>query len=401
MNQKRVHLIDGMRGLSLFGILLANLLIFQYGMWGKEELHLSGINEGAFHFTKVFIEGSFMPIFTFLFGYSMVKMAEGLRQRDLKVKRYFARRFLLLAVIGWAHGTFLWEGDILFFYGLMGFFLLLFVNRKSKTILVWAILLTVLTTSFMLIGAGFSGEGTSEEEFMTSAEYIDKTNDVYANGTYSEIKHHRNTADPFEEMPEALVLVMVVLAPIATAPLFLFGMYAARINMFANPVQEEKRYRIGTIILVPIGIAMKAIFEFGPSNGWTDFLIGAGAPLLAVGYIFAFAWLYTKCTESVAMRAFESVGKLSLTNYMMQTVICTTVFYGYGLGLFGKLGTAGGLLLGLSVFALQCAASYFYLKRFRRGPLEFILRVWTNFSWNGQVKPKKAKKKREAEAHAL
>lgn len=401
MNQKRVHLIDGMRGLSLFGILLANLLIFQYGMWGKEELDLTGINQGAHFFTKVFIEGSFMPIFTFLFGYSMIKMAEGLRQRDLKVKRYFLRRFLLLAVIGWAHGTFLWEGDILLFYGLMGFFLLLFVNRKTKTILVWAILLTVLTTSFMLIGAGFSGKSAPEEEFMASPAYIKKTNDVYANGTYSEIKHHRNNTDPFENMPDALVLVMLVLAPITTAPLFLFGMYAARRNFFSNPVQEEKLYRIGTVLLVPIGIAMKAIFEFAPSTGWTDFLIGAGAPLLAVGYIFAFAWLYTKFNESVAMRAFESVGKLSLTNYMMQTVICTTVFYGYGLGLFGKLGTAGGLLLGLGVFVLQCTASSFYLKRFHRGPLEFLLRMWTNFSWNGKVKPKKAKRKRETEAHAL
>ncbi len=136
--QNRIHIIDGLRGFSLFGILMANLLIFQYGIWGKDEIELYAISvfdTGIYKLVKILIESSFMPIFTFLFGFSMIKMKESLEAKGLGTKRYFARRFLLLLVLGTLHSEFLWEGDILGFYGMMGFFLLLFMNRKPKTLL--------------------------------------------------------------------------------------------------------------------------------------------------------------------------------------------------------------------------------------------------------------------------
>lgn len=389
MKQQRVHLIDGMRGLSLFGILLANLLIFQFGIWRTADLPLSPVDNGAYSFVKIFIEGSFMPIFTFLFGYSIVKMAESLQQKGLHVKRYFARRFIFLLLLGILHGTFLWEGDILAFYGMFGFFLLFFINRKTKTILIWGLMLFVLTNAIMLIGAGFNDGTEPTDEFEAPASYLEKMNEVYATGTYAEIYHFRNNEDPMGDMPGALVFVLVVLSPVIMAPLFLFGMYAARVRFFTNPLKEVMWYRIGTWVLLPLGLAMKGIGELAPVNGWTDFLIGSGAPLLAIGYICAFAYLYTRVSGSIFMRAFESVGKLSLTNYIMQTVICTTIFYGYGLGLFGSFGVVNGILLGLFIFLIQCVGSIVYLRYFTRGPLELLLRIWTNFSWNGRVKPKR------------
>ncbi|WOV87428.1 DUF418 domain-containing protein [Sporosarcina oncorhynchi] len=389
MKQQRVHLIDGMRGLSLFGILLANLLIFQFGIWGKDDLTLSPVDNGAYTFVKIFIEGSFMPIFTFLFGYSIVKMAESLKEKDLMVKRYFVRRFLFLILLGVLHGTFLWEGDILTFYGIFGFFLLLFINRKTKTILIWGLMMFVFTNAILLIGAGFASGVKSTDEFSASASYLEKANEIYATGTYTEIYQFRNNEDPLSDLPIALVFVIFTLSPIIMAPLFLFGMYAARVRLFTNPRDEGTSYLKATWILLPLGILMKGVGELAPINGWTDFLIGAGAPLLALGYISAFAYLYTKIANSIFMRAFESVGKLSLTNYIMQTVICTTIFYGYGLGLFGKLGVLNGIGLGTLIFVVQCIFSTIYLRYVPRGPLEFILRIWTNFSWNGHTKKKR------------
>ncbi|MGG2055505.1 hypothetical protein ABFY48_14010 [Lysinibacillus pakistanensis] len=87
MTTNRVTFIDTMRGFSLFGILMANLLIFQFGMYGKDELqHLSTIDNGALYFVKIFIEGSFMPIFTILFGFSLIKMIESIRKRKNKCR---------------------------------------------------------------------------------------------------------------------------------------------------------------------------------------------------------------------------------------------------------------------------------------------------------------------------
>jgi len=101
MNQ-RVSVIDGLRGVSLLGILIANMLIFQYGMFGKDRIEnfpLSSADHIAYVWTKIFIENSFFPIFMFLFGYSIIKLKEQLEKNDKKVKPYFVRRFFLLMII--------------------------------------------------------------------------------------------------------------------------------------------------------------------------------------------------------------------------------------------------------------------------------------------------------------
>ncbi|WP_369802668.1 DUF418 domain-containing protein [Psychrobacillus sp. OK032] len=390
---ERVRLIDGLRGFSLFGILLANMLIFQYGMFGKDEISyfsLSDLDTGAYQFIKIVVEGSFMPIFTFLFGYSLIKLVESLRKKDVRVRWHLVRRFILLIIIGILHGTFLWEGDILAFYGFMGFFLLIFINRKVKTLIIWGAILFLLTSA---MNYGVLEETKEQEEKLST--YITKTNDIYTNGTYSDISHHRNNEMPpiFEDENEFLLIFVIILAPFVTAPLFLFGMAAAKANLFTRPSLERKWYKIG-VWLLPIGLALKGASVFLRENAWSGMLLNVGAQLLSVGYISLFALLFIAFAHSKVFLAFQSVGKLSLTNYIMQSVICTTIFYGYGLGLFGDLGMLNSIILGLVIFALQCLCSSLYLKKIRRGPLEIILRIGTNFSWNGAVRKRKTRLKK-------
>ncbi|WP_309484832.1 DUF418 domain-containing protein [Bacillus aquiflavi] len=111
-----------------------------------------------------------------------------------------------------------------------------------------------------------------------------------------------------------------------------------------------------------------------------------GASLLALGYIFAFASLYRDTKNRRFLSWFESIGRLSLTNYLMQTILCTMIFYGYGFGLFGKLGVIAGFFLAIFIFAIQVAGSTLYLKYFRMGPFEKILRMWTYLSLKGKPK---------------
>lgn len=388
---ERVRLIDGLRGFSLFGILLANMLIFQYGMFGKDEISyfsLSDLDTGANKFIKVVVEGSFMPIFTFLFGYSLIKLVESLRKKEVRVRWHLVRRFIFLIIIGILHGTFLWEGDILAFYGFMGFFLLMFINRKKKTLVIWGIVLFVLTSA---MGYGVLEETKEEVENLSS--YIFKTNDVYTNGTYTEIMDHRNNEMPPIYGDELVLFFILIFSPILTAPLFLFGMAAAKANLFTRPSLEQKRYKIGTILL-PMGLVLKGVSILLQENAWSGILLNVGAQFLSIGYISLFALLFVSFAHSKVFLAFESVGKLSLTNYIMQSVICTTIFYGYGLGLFGNLGMLNSIILGLLIFLLQCICSSLYLKKIRRGPLELLLRIGTNFSWNGTVRKRKTKYKK-------
>lgn len=387
IKKQRVHVIDAIRGFSLLGILMANMLIFQYGIMGKDELHLFSIStaDNAAHiFMKIAIEGSFMPIFTFLFGYSLIKMNESLVRKGLKPKRHLARRFIVLIIFGALHGMLLWEGDILLSYGITGFFLLLFVNRKKKTIFIWGITLLLLTS---LIGFGMN-QPVEVEEKNRIAEYVNDTIAVYGNGTYGEIKYHRNNVDPIE-MPEYVYLILFFLMPVITAPLFLLGMYAAKNAEFQEINDRRKRYVITGTILTVLGLMMKSAIYWLPSISWVGIIGALGANILSLGYICLFTYLYSFTNKSFIIKAFESVGKLSLTNYLMQTIICTTIFYGYGFGFFGKMGVLSGILLSFVIYSCQLIISYYYLKSFKIGPFEKIMRVCTYLRLNEREKKKK------------
>ncbi|WP_409346255.1 DUF418 domain-containing protein [Paenibacillus sp. MBLB4367] len=386
----RSRMIDGLRGFSLLGILMANMLIFQYGIWGKDELELYSptLTDTFVHkLVKVLIEGSFMPIFTFMFGYGMMKMKESLESKGLKPKRYLSRRFLLLLAIGLLHSHFLWEGDILGFYGMMGFFLLLFVNRKPKTLLVWGTLLLCL---FGLLGLApeDAADPASIEAQARMEAYVKQTISVYGTGTYEEIMHHRESEDPLGE-DSILIVAVLLIAPFMTAPLFLFGMYAARKRWFDQLENERTSYLVKMLLFLPAGIVLKTLKHLFPGYWWSGAGELLGGNLLALGYIFAFAWLCSRVKSTVWLPRFEAVGKLSLTNYLIQSVICTTLFYGYGFGWFGKLGVLAGCGAALAVYVIQLLASPLYLTRFRSGPLERLLRMWTYFSFTG--KPKRPK----------
>ncbi len=379
----RIHAIDGIRGFSLFGILLANMLIFQYGLWGKDEIHifeLSRVDQYTYTFTKIFIEGSFMPIFTFLFGYSMIMMKNSLERKNLRVKWHLFRRMIMLIVIGLLHSIYFWEGDILFLYGAMGILLLMFVNRKPKTILIWGVSL------FLLFGIGsFFGEEELQQADMDFTDaYIEKTTEIYSSGTYAEIKDYRNNneEDPLsKELGESKMVFLVLLTPLVIAPMFLFGMYAAKRKMFFRPHKEKRFYWIGFILCLPVGLLLNIIGYFYSDNNWAMGFAMIGEILLAFGYIFLVALLYCRKSKFRILTYLESIGKLSLTNYIMQTVICTTIFYGYGFALFGRAGVTDGILLGIVVFALQIYFSTIYLNHFRYGPLEKITRSFTYLSF--------------------
>ncbi|WP_077620729.1 DUF418 domain-containing protein [Bacillus sinesaloumensis] len=378
--KKRVRLIDGLRGFSLIGILIANMLIFQFGMFGKDQMETYkalATDQASYIWIKVFIEGSFMPIFMFLFGYSMIKLSDKLQRSGKKVKRHLVRRFIILITFGLLHSFFVWEGDILFSYGLIGLFMIVFVKRKKKTILIWTISLFALFTSLGVIGA------TEEvEEPPNLHSYIQKEYDAYSNGGYWEAYDFRNSGEDPYGYPGYVYLIMLILMPLMVCPMFLFGMYTAKSGWFTHPSEEKGRYLTFVWIFLPIGLVLKTLPYLFPAYSWTESIYTIGAPLLSIGYIFLFAYFYTKEAFTL-LTLFENVGRLSMTNYLTQSVICTIIFYGYGFGLFGELGVLNGILLGIVIYLAQILSSHYYLKIWKVGPFEKIMRVGTYLKWTG------------------
>ncbi|WP_242270514.1 DUF418 domain-containing protein [Bacillus cereus group sp. BfR-BA-01425] len=305
MQKERIRIIDALRGFSLLGILLANVVIYSYGVLDTPKDQVKKI-------IMILTEGSFMPIFTFLFGYSLIKLVDSLKRRNKHVRWHLTRRFAMLILLGTLHAT-LWQGDVLLTYGIIGFLLLFIIEKKPRTLIIIGIslfLLSVITNS-------------------------------------------------------------------QTMPLFLFGMAAAKKNVFVCLEQEFVWYKRG-LILIPIALIMKYIGIMHFENKLSLFVLNIGSLLLAIGYIAAFSLIFMYFSKMKIFKWFENVGKTSLTNYIMQTVIFVC---GYHIGLFKNLDSISLIFVAFIIYSIQCFISSLYLKKFKYGPLEKLLRKWTYWSW--------------------
>lgn len=378
--KKRIDVIDSLRGFSLLGILIANMLYFQYGTITKEEIAPSTWwDQAAFYFTKIAVEASVYPIFGFLFGYGIILFARSLEKRELSARGPLWRRAIGLIVLGALHIALVWDGDILLTYGAaLMFILLFFLKRQVKTWLIWSGILAGITLPVML----FKGSLMA-----LLAKETDKAAAVFSSGTYLEVVQYRiGIAD---ESISLLLLVIsltigfilvAVLAFFAVGSFILLGMAAAKVDLF-NDIEQKQRTLKRVAWLVPVGLLCKVFFVWEHPLG--TFIYSVGTYALALGYIALFSLLFIKLKNHPLMHSFASVGRLSLSNYLLQSIICTTIFYGYGFGYFGKLGVALGFVLALAIYSLQLVGSHFYRQRFSLGPVEWLLR---KFVYLGKAK---------------
>nr|WP_284905903.1 DUF418 domain-containing protein [Bacillus sp. lyk4-R2A-2] len=367
----RVELIDSLRGFSLLGILIVNMLNFQYD-YDFEKMFDSSFwgQEFGVYLTEILFQGSFYPIFSFLFGYSFIKLIESTKAKGLNTNAIVVRRGFGLIVLGMLHYIFIWNGDILLYYGACTFFLMMFLSSRIKTMLIWSGVLGALSLVVLPYMMKFV-YGT--DELLT---------DVYAKGAYGDILLSRVTVeDDMLIVTVILAIVTITLMPILgflfgtmmVGPFALLGMVIGK----RGHLTEEDRgmaYRKGWVWVIVVGLALKcATFIDAP---WSEFVMILGGYVLAIGYIQAFiVFYYSKAAEGLK-RLLAGLGRLSLSNYLAQSIICTTIFYSYGLGLFGQMGSMFGLLLAVGLYTAQLFISYLYLKKWRRGPVEWMMGKW-------------------------
>ena len=382
----RIKSADAIRGFSLFGILMANLLIFQFGLSGKEHIEyyqMSPVNYGFYQFVKVVFEGSFMPIFAILFGFSMDKLFQSMKKKEMKWKRL---KLLFIAIgliiLGLLHSYFIWEGDILLAYGVAMIIVIPFISLPTwfYRIISYLIIgtLLLLTTASFFVPSEESVASGNEEEIKS---YMTEMVDSYQNGTYSEIFDLRqDLEDPimeeeFKEMDEIgpFVLLVAVFFP---ALGFMFGIYLSRVNWFQKDAFKFWSNKI-FIYLIPVCIIIKSsIYWLNDSDLASNLNLTFGL-LLAFSFMCLIKYLYQKYENSLFLTGMKSIGKLSLSMYILQSIFGTLVFYGYGLGLFGKDIFMVSVFVFIAFYILQMYLAIWYLKHFSYGPLEYLLRIIT------------------------
>ena len=225
LQKKRIEIIDIIRGIAVFGILVVNMAFYnssyqaismQVELWpGFWDQLVKGLE-------SVLFEGKFIAVFSFLFGFGMIMLKEAALKRDRPFAPLFARRLSALLLFGLIHGLLIWYGDILFHYALLGFFLLLFHQRKPKTLLIWAVVLLSLLPTLLLL----TGGGVASDQFQAiGKQAMNHDMAIYGHGSFSDISKQR-----FFDWLSAL-LSQVMFYPHLLG-LFLLGSYFAKKKIF-------------------------------------------------------------------------------------------------------------------------------------------------------------------------
>lgn len=375
MNQ-RVEAVDAIRGFALFGILLVNMTLIQFGFFASEKpTYIFGkLDEGANWFIQFFGTHNFMSLFSFLFGLSIILLQKSIIAKGKKFFPTYIRRIIILLLLGYIHGTFVWEGDILFAYGVIGIFLMMFINRKPKTLLIWA---SILLALIML--ASYQSESTSNP-YDGLAPYTEKEHKVHETGSYMDHVNFRLTENPFDYMGINGVFGLVfisVFAIIFMSPLFLLGMYVGKKGWLFEVDQHipavKKIWLITGIFSFTIKIL--AMFLKHPILIMLQDSLTPVTMTFFYGSTIILLFHYKKVARLLTYMA--NMGKMSVSNYLAQSIIATTIFYAYGFGLYGKIGYFFGILLTIGIYTIQLFVSTYWLQKYRMGPVEYVWRLGT------------------------
>ncbi len=386
--RERVEIIDIVRGLALFGILAANIR----GFAGPPAIYFDpsrfwpGLADRvAQAFVDTFIQGKFVTIFACLFGVGFTVQHERAAARGVRLGRTWVRRLGILVVFGLVHGLLIWFGDILLPYALIGLMLFLLRRKSDTTLATWLVVgqfVPTVVMSLMLLHQGMSGRPLAGSPVPGSAELASIAH-TFATGSWSEIQTAR-AHDVFSQNWSFFPFFFMPLLG-----LFCAGMLAWRHRLFQPPAERLPAYRRVMWWGFGIGIGGNAtstalrwaldIPSF-PPNGWSvvvSLIQYVSVPSLSAAYVSA---VILACQNPVWHRRlapFGAVGRMALTNYLMQSVICTLIFYSYGLGLFGRVGPALLMILTFLIYATQPMVSLWWLARFRFGPAEWLWRSMT------------------------
>lgn len=393
---ERILFLDVLRGFALFGILLVNMDYFihpfQIILMPIPE-SVTGINRAIAWFIKFAAEGKFYTIFSILFAYGFTIMMQRAEMHQVKFIPIILRRYIFLLIIGLIHAFLFWVGDILALYSLLGFILILFRKAKPRTLLIWIIILLVLPLLFTLLGAIGIEMGMSIPEFRQEIEksflaqekeykeQIQRAYSIYPSGGFFEI-----TTQRFYDMGfMAFSLIFVGLNIFA---MFLVGLYLGQKKFFENLNDNTRILKKMLLIGLLIGMIGSFVYatmildlsRFIPSLKLftASFFQMIGTPAMSLFYISLMGLIYVK--NKNILKFFAAPGRLALTNYLMQTVICTMIFYGYGLGLFGKVNKLEGLILTFTIYIVQIIVSNLWFKKFEFGPVEWL---WRKFTYLG------------------
>ncbi|MGS1079995.1 DUF418 domain-containing protein [Pseudoxanthomonas beigongshangi] len=392
---ERIETMDVLRGFALLGILLMNI----EGMAGPLFQSFSGLDPAlagadriADALIYILVQGKFYTLFSLLFGMGFAVMSTRAEARGQPFAGVYWRRSLVLLGIGLIHGLLIWSGDILLMYALLSFLLLAFRNVSAKW-LPWLAGLAYLASSGMMLLLGLVGSAMqldpnaaaqwNQEMAKAGVEMnamLEAQRHAYGAGTYLEAVAQRASDVGF------MLSNLLFIGPTVFG-MFLFGTWFVKSGAIAAPERFPRLFAFLRWGALSLGLALMLLsFWMEPTADFNNISLHAslafvassvGSVLMAFGYL---GWIVKGVRSTAAaplLHWLAPAGRMALTNYLTQSIVCTLIFNGYGLGYLDQLPRAWQVPFVFTVFLLQVMFSRWWLARFRFGPAEWVWRSLT------------------------
>jgi uncharacterized protein len=366
----RIDAIDALRGIALLGVLIINLVTeFRVSIF-EQFLPPQSSPYSPDRFLETLLMVIFaqkaLALFSMLFGAGLAIQFERLSGRGDRLT-LLLRRLTALLAIGLVHLLVIWNGDILTEYAVAGFVVLPFLfGPRWLAAAAGAAFLSL----YLLLPLFPAALPFPSQSWMT--QHVAEAGRIYSGGGFAEVLAFR-----IREIPAILTLHLLIFP--RTIALFLLGAFVWRAGLLRNADAHGSLLFGVAAALLLVGAGLSAI-----DQGWgipPRSLGAAGLPLerllpiiLALGYAAIVLAVFTTRSRKIFEWA-APLGRAAFTNYLVQSIIFGWIFYSYGLGLFGSIGVATALAIGLPVYILQAFISSWWLRRFRFGPVEWLWRT--------------------------
>ncbi|MBH0228748.1 DUF418 domain-containing protein [Halobacillus yeomjeoni] len=372
---ERLSWIDAARGLAILGIFMVNVPAFNapYFLYGGEsEYWTSSVSHTVQSIIDIFFQASFYTLFSFMFGFGMQMMKDRLEEKQVAYRPVIFRRLLILIGFGLVHAFLIWHGDILLSYGTLGLLLFVFFNASPKTLLLWsytmlALLVLPLTLLLFTIRGQFGG--------MVDHAAIQQAVGNYSEGHLLAIWQQNLTDWLYAHQVGNLPFLALSLLP-----MFLLGMYVCKKHWLHDPDTHRRSIIKVWLVTGVLFLSFKAgPYMFGNPEWFGLAQDNIGGTASAIFYVLSITLLFRTKIGSKIAYPLTWIGRMSLSNYIFQSIISFFIFYSVGLGLYGKVTPLWSVIFVIVVFSIQILASKLWLHHFKYGPLEWL---WRSLTYN-------------------
>jgi len=386
----RIDLLDSTRGFALLGIFFINILAFaKPGSLPFFSVDQLPADRAVMALIMVFVESKFFPLFALMFGMGFALQWLRSQRKETDFVAFFRRRLFFLGIFGLLHLIFLWESDILLIFAVVGLLQIPFRNLSPQKLLRWiigllgvmlilyAIIFSVLVVAHLLPAAAPQIALVDTQIVQTFTETARQTAALYATGSYAELLQAR-LGNLF-----GTTVLLATRTPTVLA-MFLLGLYCGKIGLITNLSAHVPLLRRVRLIGLTAGFSVAGLVGVATLAGPPTVIFSAAffnqalaGPLVAVGYGASFALFALNPANRRLTTPLAAYGRMALTNYLLQSAVATTLFYGYGFGLIGEVSRLGTLGIAVVIHLALITLSLVWLRTFRFGPMEWVWRSLT------------------------